>query len=99
MGTFTADSSHPLNSIYERLRKRSLRAIGKQAISVLGGWKIRSGEFLVSSPYTNGLHASYVAGVRDALAAVEDQEQLVEDTNFWLTSDPIEQMALAAEYA
>lgn len=62
MRSFTNDSKHPLNRIYERLRKRSYRTTSHSYMVNRGG-NLR-----------HAMHASYLRGVCDALKAVEEED-------------------------
>lgn len=53
--------------IYDRLRKRSQRAIGKKT-----SHDMTSSPYSGAAPWMTYEHDAYVAGVRDALNAIED---------------------------
>lgn len=59
--TFTKSKVHPLNRIYERLRKRSYR-------------RMRTSEFTWSGDWGSLDHAAYVNGLHDALAEVDKKK-------------------------
>lgn len=63
--SLTKTSTHPLNPIYERLRKRSYRQRVEKVGRALWNWEQRF--------EGKKLHKAYVAGVKDALNEVANQ--------------------------